>query len=58
MRRHKWPFWPRRPTGSSVLRVDAIHQDVPFGKTTTAAVKGEIEDLAHWLELDLMLPSN
>ena len=41
---------------AGVLQVDAIHQDVPFGKATTAAVKGEIEDLAHWLELDLRLP--
>jgi uncharacterized protein len=43
-----------RKTG--VLRVEAIHQDVPFGKTMTAAVDGEIKDLAHWLELDLTLP--
>ena len=39
-----------------VLRVDAIHQDVPFDRTMTAAVDGEIKDLAHWLELDLSLP--
>jgi uncharacterized protein len=38
---------------AGVLRVDAIHQDVPFDWTVTAAVEGEIEDLAHWLELDL-----
>jgi uncharacterized protein YcaQ len=43
-----------RNTG--VLRVDAIHQDVPFDTTMTAAVDGEIKDLAHWLELDLTLP--
>jgi hypothetical protein len=36
-----------------VLRVDAVHQDVPFDRTMTAAVGGEIKDLAHWLELDL-----
>jgi uncharacterized protein YcaQ len=36
-----------------VLRVDAIHQDVAFDKTMTAAVNREIEDLARWLELDL-----
>jgi uncharacterized protein YcaQ len=41
---------------AGVLRVDAIHQDVPFDKTMTAAVAGEIKDLAHWLELDLTLP--
>lgn len=39
-----------------VLRVNAIHQDVPFDTTMTAAVDGEIKDLARWLELDLMLP--
>jgi uncharacterized protein len=39
---------------AGVLRVNAIHQDVPFGKAMTAAVNHEIKDLAHWLELDLM----
>ena len=38
---------------AGVLRVDAIHQDVPFTKTMTAAVDREIKDLARWLELDL-----
>jgi uncharacterized protein len=41
---------------AGVLRVDARHQDVPFDRTMTAAVDGEIKDLAHWLELDLSLP--
>jgi hypothetical protein len=41
---------------AGVLRVDAIHQDVPFDRTTTAAVDDEIKDLAHWLQLDLALP--
>jgi uncharacterized protein YcaQ len=41
---------------AGVLRVNAIHQDVPFGKTITAAVDEEIKDLARWLELDLVLP--
>ena len=41
---------------AGVLRVDAIHQDVPFDKTMTAAVDREIRDLARWLELDLALP--
>jgi uncharacterized protein len=41
---------------AGVLRVDAIHQDVPFDTTMSAAVHGEIEDLAHWLELDLTPP--
>jgi uncharacterized protein YcaQ len=39
-----------------VLRVDAIHEDVPFTKTTTAAVRREIRDLAEWLDLGLTLP--
>ena len=41
---------------AGVLRVDAIHQDVPFDTTMTAAVESEIKDLARWLELDLTLP--
>ena len=41
---------------AGVLRVDALHQDVPFDRTMTAAVDGESKDLAHWLELDLSLP--
>lgn len=40
---------------AGVLRVNAIHQDVTFDKTMTAAVDHETKDLAHWLELDLML---
>ena len=41
---------------AGVLRVDAIHQDVPFTKPMTAAVRREIDDLARWLDLDLALP--
>jgi uncharacterized protein YcaQ len=41
--------------GAGVLRVDAIHRDVPFTKAMTAAVRHEIEDLAGWLGLDLTL---
>jgi uncharacterized protein YcaQ len=40
---------------AGVLRVDAIHQDVPFGSAMTAAIDQEIKDLANWLGLDLML---
>jgi uncharacterized protein YcaQ len=40
---------------ADVLRVDAIHQDVPFTKAMTAAVQHEIKDLAAWLRLDLAL---
>ena len=39
-----------------VLRVDAIHEDEPFGEDVGAAVRAEVEDLAQWLELDLSLP--
>jgi uncharacterized protein len=41
---------------SGVLRVDAIHEDVPGSAAMTAAIGAEIEDLARWLELDLVLP--
>jgi hypothetical protein len=41
---------------SGVLRVDAIHEDEPFTKTTAAAVRRELKDLARWLELALSLP--
>jgi uncharacterized protein YcaQ len=41
---------------SGVLRVDAVHRDVPFTDAMTAAVDHEIDDLAQWLELELRLP--
>jgi uncharacterized protein YcaQ len=41
---------------AGVLRVNAIHQEVAFTKTMSAAVRREIRDLTHWLELDLALP--
>jgi uncharacterized protein len=36
---------------AGVLRVNAIHQDVAFDRTMTAAVEQEIDDLAYWLGL-------
>jgi uncharacterized protein len=39
---------------AGVLQVNAVHQDVTFDKTMTAAVDHEIKDLAHWLGLELM----
>jgi uncharacterized protein YcaQ len=36
---------------ASVLRVHAIHQDVPFTSAINAAVRGELDDLASWLGL-------
>ncbi|HEX4704973.1 MAG TPA: crosslink repair DNA glycosylase YcaQ family protein [Pseudonocardiaceae bacterium] len=41
---------------AGVLRVNAIHEDVAFTKTMTAAIRREIKDLARWLDLDLVLP--
>jgi uncharacterized protein len=42
---------------SGVLRVNAIHEDVPFNRTVAAAVRREIRALADWLGLDLRLPA-
>lgn len=39
---------------AGTLRINAIHQDVPFDKTTAAAVDDEIKTLAHCFELDLV----
>jgi uncharacterized protein len=41
---------------AGALRVDAIHQDVPFTKTMTAAVEREIKDLARWVGRELRRP--
>jgi uncharacterized protein len=41
---------------AGILRVHAIHQDVPFTPAMTEAVGREIEDLARWLALDLTRP--
>jgi len=38
---------------AGVLRVTAVHQDVPFTGAMTAAVDREIASLARWLRLDL-----
>jgi uncharacterized protein len=39
---------------AEVLRVNAIHRDMPFSTAMTAAVDLEIRDLASWLGLDLL----
>jgi len=39
-----------------VLKVHAIHEDVPFTKAVTTAVGHEIRDLAHCLGLELAWP--
>ena len=36
----------------SVLDVHAVHEDVPFTKAMTEAVRAELEDLAAWLGLE------
>jgi uncharacterized protein YcaQ len=41
---------------AGVLRVAAIHRDVPFSMAMTAAVDRELGDLARWLDLELVLP--
>lgn len=38
---------------AGVLRVEAVHEDAPFSAAMTAAIDGEIGDLATWLGLDL-----
>ena len=37
-----------------VLRVDAVHEDGPWPDKTRQAVAAEIEDLARWLDLEVM----
>jgi len=39
-----------------VLLVDAIHWDVELTTAVEDAVHAEIEDLARWLDLELLLP--
>ena len=34
-----------------MLRVDAVHQDVPFTAEMTEGVRAELDDLAVWLGL-------
>jgi uncharacterized protein len=41
---------------AGVLRVEAVHQDVPFDPAMADAVDREIRDLAAWLRLDLARP--
>ncbi len=38
---------------ASLLRVNAIHEDVSFSRAMTTAVRKEIDDLAAWLGLDV-----
>nr|WP_208382277.1 crosslink repair DNA glycosylase YcaQ family protein [Microbacterium ulmi] len=38
---------------AGVLRVTAIHEDVPFGAAISDAVDGEVRELARWLGLEV-----
>jgi hypothetical protein len=38
---------------ASVLRIHAIHEDVPFTRAMAAAVRAEIDELASWLGLEV-----
>ena len=42
-----------RDRRAGVLRVDAVHEDVPFDPELRAAVRTELEDLAAWLQVAL-----
>jgi uncharacterized protein YcaQ len=42
---------------AGVLRVDAIHDDVPFTAAMTREVRAELADLAAWLDVELLLPA-
>ena len=42
---------------ASVLRVDAMYEDVRFPRTVTRAVQDELEDLASWLGLSAVEPT-
>ncbi|WP_406053260.1 DNA glycosylase AlkZ-like family protein [Kribbella sp. NBC_00889] len=42
---------------AGVFRVDAIHEDAPFSKALSTAVHRELQDLAKWLELHLVVKS-
>ncbi len=41
---------------SGELIVHAVHEDEPFRPAVAAGVRREIEDLARWLELEVVLP--
>jgi len=42
---------------AGILRVDAVHHDVPFTAAMAAAVDAEIADLGRWLQLDVVRTS-
>jgi hypothetical protein len=46
----------RADRDAGVLRVAAVHEDAPFSRAVTDAVRDQVQDLARWLELGLELP--
>nr|MBA3434973.1 winged helix DNA-binding domain-containing protein [Chloroflexota bacterium] len=42
---------------ASVLRINAIHEDVAFTRGVTTAVRAELKSLASWLGLAAVEPS-
>jgi uncharacterized protein YcaQ len=42
---------------ASVLRVNAVHEDVRFTRAMTKAVQAELADLASWLGLGAVEPA-
>lgn len=48
----------RTDRAEGVLRVAAVHLDVPFTREMTAAVDEEIRDLARWLDVEVEGPSD
>ena len=42
---------------ASVLRLNAIHEDVAFTRAMARAVQAELDDLASWLGLDAVQPA-
>ncbi len=40
---------------AGVLRVNALHEDVPFDQGTAEGVRAEIDELARWLGLEVSL---
>jgi uncharacterized protein YcaQ len=36
------------------LRVDGVHEDVPFSAAIRAGLQAELEDLARWLRIELV----
>jgi len=42
-----------RDRRAGVLRVDAVHEDLPWSPEVRAGVRDELADLARWLQVSL-----